>query len=170
MQTRLLPLVILLTASFAGTAVAAQKCRDDIPADTHPSQFVVGTDADGTPIVTDNTTGLVWQRCAIGYTGPHCTQSSQQTGYGWIKALDAVKAHPGWRVPNIKELYSLLELSCDGLALNQTIFPNAPRSYTTSSTTAGSNMHVWYLDFNNGGTHFTQKSGGGGLRLVRDAK
>lgn len=170
MQTRLLPLVILLTASFAGTAVAAQKCLDTIPADTHPSQFVVGTDADGTPIVTDNTTGLVWQRCTIDYTGPHCTQSSQRPTYGWIKALDAVKVHPGWRVPNIKELYSLLELSCDGLALNQTIFPNAQTNYVTSSTGAGGNMHIWGVNFINGSTFGAQKNGGGYLRLVRDAK
>jgi len=86
---------------------------------------------DGT--VYDNRTGLVWQRCAYGQTWDStegtCTGIAQTLT--WQEALQ--NAPSGFRLPNIKELASLLNLQCYGPALNATVFPRAPSSPIVAS-------------------------------------
>lgn len=87
---------------------------------------------DGT--VTDPRTGLMWKRCGEGQTFDPA--SSRCTGEllsfdTWPVALnEAAKrssyaGHDDWRLPNAKELYSLVELckSKDSLRINTTVFP-----------------------------------------------
>ena len=63
--------------------------------------------------VKDLQTGLIWQRCSLGQTWSGTTCTGTATTYNWINALrTTVNMGNGWRVPNIKELASLVEQTC----------------------------------------------------------
>ena len=75
--------------------------------------------------VKDKQTGLIWQRCSLGqaWSGSSCTGNAAT--YNWANALQTAKnMGGGWRVPNIKELDSLIELACYNPSINDTYFPN----------------------------------------------
>lgn len=88
---------------------------------------------DGT--VYDNRTGLVWQRCAYGenwYSGDNSCVASPVL-IDWDAALRYIKDYNteqqnlgkpvGWRMPNIKELASLINRSCIYPAAYHETFP-----------------------------------------------
>ncbi|MEZ7860956.1 MAG: DUF1566 domain-containing protein [Aeromonadaceae bacterium] len=146
-------LIFLLFSLVAGTA-QAQVCKpESIPASTPDSQLQ--DNGDGT--VTDLKTGLMWKQCAEGQSGSGCaedTANDTATEYPmWQNALlRAQEVNTGggfagftdWRVPNIKELASLVEHQCTGPAINLTRFPNTPSSYFgSSSIQAGRSAYFW---------------------------
>jgi hypothetical protein len=76
---------------------------------------------DGTE-VTDSTTGLVWRRCVEGMLWSSDAQTcvGNATRFRWRELLKHAKANRpgGWRVPNVKELTSIvggIEQLRDGL-------------------------------------------------------
>lgn len=116
----------------------AQTCKpESIPASTPTGRF---TDhADGT--VTDNQTGLMWKKCSEGQTWNSATNGCDGSAalYTWKAALERAQAvngggSTGWRVPNIKELNSIVEVQCAEPAINLAVFPNTPSgAFWTSS-------------------------------------
>jgi len=56
---------------------------------THESaeRFTRHTTVTGFPVVTDNVTGLMWQGCALGYTGDSCSAAGTLTRFIWTDAL-----------------------------------------------------------------------------------
>jgi hypothetical protein len=107
------------------------------------------TNADGT--ATDNLTGLVWDRCAVGQLGSAC--SNTPSLLFWHEALAAAtsanassyKGWNDWRVPNVKELESIVKL--DKLALpfiDSFVFPNSGTPDYWSSTTRVDDPRVAY--------------------------
>ena len=112
--------------------------------------------------VTDNLTGLIWAPNAgtPAFTGATSTCAAGVTT--WQGALDYVAClnansylgHTDWRLPNRKELRSLINygLSNNATWLNTRGFRNvAPFIYWTSTTyTARSNM-AWYVDITGAG-------------------
>ena len=89
--------------------------------------------------VKDKETGLIWQRCSLGQTwsGTACTGTAAT--YNWTNALQTAKnMGNGWRVPNIKELDSLIEQACYSPSINEVFFPNTQSgSYWSSSPFTG---------------------------------
>ena len=120
---------ILLLVYYPFVAVA-QTCLSDLEASTPTSRFE--TNSDGS--VTDLWTELVWARCPVGYTlsgtetadmsDDNCAAGSTVL-FTWSEALALSKNADGevWRVPNIKELASLVERSCYEPAINEHPFP-----------------------------------------------
>jgi hypothetical protein len=102
--------------------------------------------ADGT--VTDNKTGLVWQQDEPGLMM-------------WGDALSHCEdlnlgGHDDWRLPNTKELKSLVDSSRYYPAINTAYFPNAAASaasssYWSSTTDASYPDYAWCLWFYDGG-------------------
>jgi Protein of unknown function (DUF1566) len=95
--------------------------------------------ADGTE-VTDVRTGLIWQRCSHGqtWTGVTCNGSVIPLGHEAALVL-AQSRNPGnsaggWRLPNVKELATLLDWGCDAPAIDGAAFPATPSWFTWSST------------------------------------
>jgi hypothetical protein len=151
MSTRVL---ILCTLAAFGSAVAhaQQVCNDRINQTAPASRF---TD-NGNGTVTDVRTGLMWQRCMVGYafsnngtsgnlTDDSCAPSATITGL-WQQALQGAvdsNAQGGfagftdWRLPNIKELISIVEHQCASPAVNETIFPDTPPTAEVFSSSAG---------------------------------
>ena len=169
--------VVLLLMLGAGT-VQAQICHpESIPASTPDSQLQ--DNGDGT--VTDTKTGLIWKQCLEGQSGSDCASGSAEY-FSWPQALQraqTVNSSGGfagasdWRVPNIKELRSLVEEQCLAPAINLTRFPNAPNDWIywvwSSSAAAVDANWAWGVNFGTGYVGGAFKSNGNLLRLVRSA-
>ena len=128
--------------------VAYAQCQPDIPASTPSERFEVP--GDGT--VRDKQTGLIWKRCLQGLSGADCSQGSVFSG-SWEQALQQAEANPGWRMPNIKELHSIVEEQCYNPAINTQIFPGQNASLVwSSSPDASYTKFAWIVNFYDGGT------------------
>lgn len=165
--------------------MAAQYCNTTIPTTIADGQLV--ENGDGT--VTDTKTGLMWK------------QQSEKTdesggdylgGYSWEEAISKAASstyagHTDWRVPNSKELLSLVEWRCAYPAIKLQYFPElgdqwsrADRVYSAVDRTIDQGYNddqelvpryagVTTVDFDSGSvsqgpTYFPHH-----LRLVRDA-
>ena len=158
----------LILAYFLTSAqvAMAQNCNDYIPASTPDSRFSV----EGTEVF-DKITGLTWQRCSLGQSGIDCS-GGNAIGYDWQSALLAAEearnnTGVNWRLPNIKELVSIVEWKCSP-AINLTIFPNTPSetywSAWSASTYARDSTKAWTSGY---GTARTDKDSLNSVRLVR---
>ena len=157
---------------FVSTA-AAQTCVDYIPNDTPNTRYTVGANQE---TVLDTQTNLTWLRCSIGQTsvGDSCTGTA--TSLTWQGALQAAEqansvnlaGYNDWRVPNIKELASLVALHCFSPSINTALFPNtASSSYWSSSPVADDSRDAWSVGFNIGNDVAGFRSNDERVRLVR---
>lgn len=132
----------LLAAFFvAPTALAQTLCSNENPSilsTTPGDDFEVHADG----AVTHIATGLMWMRCALGQTWTGSTCSGEGGEYNWAEVHEAVVAlnaaggfagYDDWRLPNIKELASIVEERCWDPAINETVFPNTPAGDWTSA-------------------------------------
>jgi Protein of unknown function (DUF1566) len=145
-------------------------CRTDIKTDTPDSRFVVNSN--GT--VTDNKTRLMWKRCPEGLSGVTCSVGTPQT-MTWKAALDISSASgfagfDDWRLPNIKELESIVERRCYNPSINETSFPNTPPNDFWSSSVLVDSSHAWSVTFYEGFNNFSYKPDNAYVRLVRSGQ
>lgn len=109
---------------------------------------------DGTE-VTDTMTGLVWRRCAEGMVWNSVAQTCDgaATLLSWEDALAYAGSHRegGWRIPNIKELFSLANQRKRHHTLDEIAFPNSPGSFFSSTAVDnGGSVFVKYVGFSDG--------------------
>ena len=156
-------------ALFAPWA-AAQTCVAGIQASNPTSVYVIAS-ANGT--VTDTRTGLMWDRCARGLSGVGCATGTAST-FTWQAALDAAatigayKGYNDWRLPNLRELRSLVEECRFNLSINEFAFPNTPNSFFWSgSPYAGAASGAWSVNFYDGNANLGNRSDAYQVRLVR---
>lgn len=107
----------------------------------------------GNGTVTDNNSGLMWQKEEPGVMS-------------WVSALSyceglALGGHADWRLPNIRELNSLTDYTKNNPAIDTAFFPNAYSNFYWSSTTADANYprYQWTVDFNRGMQYWIGKDG-----------
>jgi len=151
--------------------VQAQTCNANMAASTPDSQL---TDTgDGT--ITDSKTGLMWKKCMEGVTGNLCNTGAAAT-FTWQTALQqpgvvngvGFAGYSDWRLPNIKELTSIVEERCYDPAINLTRFPNTPPSVVWSgSPVAYDSYSAWVVNFSNGGSSNYYRGYYVQVRLVR---
>lgn len=124
--------------------------------------------------VTDTQTGLIWRRCSEGqtWTGSACGGSAGL--YAWESALAEAKSVAGstgvaWRLPNVKELQTLVHRGSIKPAVDSSVFPNTPSSwFWTSTPYAGDACCAWYVNFFDGYVSTDRRYGyNGAVRLVR---
>jgi len=126
---------------------------------------------DGT--VTDPTTGLVWMRCSMGqdWDGMTCTGTAKTYTFDEANALTVTFAgQSDWRVPNIRELQTIVDRSVISPAIDKVAFPNTPASnFWSASAYAGNSFQAWYVYFYDGlaGYYSGYKSNAFQVRLVR---
>ena len=131
-----------INSLFAQTCVT----ENEIPSSTPDSRFVVN--ADGT--VLDKVTNLMWMRCSLGQSGNDCSMGTA-TEMNWKDALLSVNGysfagHSDWRVPTVKELFTLVEQRCYNPSINITIFPATTQQYYwTSSPDVGVAGNAWSI-------------------------
>ncbi len=142
----------LCLALVAGGALA-QVCKyDSIRATAPASRFT--DNGDGT--VTDKATGLQWKRCSEGQGWDGATCTGTATGHTWQAALQLAEAasyagRSDWRLPNIKELASIVEQACYDPAVDLGVFPGAPSYwFWSSSPNANDASNAWYVYFYDG--------------------
>ena len=126
---------------------------------------------DGT--VTHSLTGLMWKQCAEGSSGAGCAGGAPAI-MTWSAALaaavaDTTAGHSDWRLPNKKELESIVESCGFSPTINQTLFPATPmsRSFWSSSSWGPNPALAWRVDFGAGFSEGVTKSVEQYVRLVR---
>ena len=101
--------------------------------------------------VTDTKTGLAWRRCSEGQTWSGTTCTGTAATYTHEQALAHAKAQAGaagWRLPNVKELASLVDKTRFDPAIDTTAFPaTPPNRYWSSTPYAVYSGRAWYVYF-----------------------
>lgn len=147
--------------------------RDTVPRTTSSDDFTVIGDGS---IVRHEVTGLEWQRCARGqaWDGNTCNGSAHTAT--WAQALLGITATlgfspslaaDGWRLPNVKELLSIVE-ECAFPSINPVVFPNSPSGHFWSSTPGPQTTWAWKVDLGSGTTASKPNTERKHIRLVRD--
>lgn len=167
--------VCLVLAGF-GTQ-AAQTCEGKDPT-ASATKFTISTSVPAK--VYHTTSGLEWSRCVVGQTWNSTTKTCDGDGerLTWQAALQLsatykVGNHTDWRVPNLKELVSLVQRACVEPAIDLTIFPATPSdSYWTSTpnTSSDKTQESWSVGFYNGRIESRDKQQDFYVRMVRYAE
>lgn len=167
------------------TAILFFTLASNCNAQTCPLPLTVSNDRYtdlGNGTVLDNVTFLIWKKCSEGQSGVSC--AGQPFVFTWAASTNHAAVHSfagfdDWRIPNAKELYTLVETSCYGPAINSSIFPNSPIVwFWTSTSAADSSNRAMCLDFYSGilldrssfsavGSFSSEKQSSNAVRLVR---
>jgi Protein of unknown function (DUF1566)/Bacterial Ig-like domain len=124
--------------------------------------------------VTDESTGLIWRRCAEGMTWNGNTCAGAALGYTHEAALVRANSQSvagGWRLPSVKELASIANRSIaePGPTIDTTAFPATPAYYFWSATPAPADTaNSWTVNFLQGMAFSVHRSGVNYVRLVRE--
>jgi len=111
---------------------------------------------DGT--VTDNVTGLMWPKDGNGLG---CWNGQTTT---WTEAIDYCESldfagYTDWRLPNIRELASLINYGRVGPAIDTTVFINTDSgAYYWTSTPCDTSSSAWSMQFYDGGSYPLNKT------------
>ena len=136
----------------------------------YSSQFTVSGDE-----VTDMSSGLTWRRCAEGQVWNEsmsiCTGTALQFTHqqALMRAADQAKlTGKPWKVPNVKELGSIVKRGVVGAFIDTAAFPATPKSSFWASTPyAGSSELAWGVGFFAGDIGASQRGSVSHVRLVR---
>lgn len=124
--------------------------------------------------VLDTQTGLIWRRCVEGMKWDGKTCSGYPFGAMLVESLhraasEARLSGKNWRLPNIKELGSIVDMSQPNLAIDLTIFPNTPNDQMWSASPYALDAFFgWTVHFYYGASYYTYLEDTGMMRLVRE--
>ncbi|MFT2110872.1 DUF1566 domain-containing protein [Marinomonas sp. 2405UD68-3] len=165
-----------LSAGSVSAYAEQVNCKpNNITPTTASSRFTIN----GDETVTDLKTGLMWKQCAEGLSGSDCETGSVSSAF-WDVFLrsvitlnegDGFAGHTDWRMPNVKELRSIVEEQCYRPAVNLEVFPNTPivSFFTSTPVKDVSQDNIWVVEFIHGRVETQRLNSGGSLRLVRNA-
>jgi len=145
------------TSSYTGTF---GEDHDYAPAATQPSYTADNVNF----TVTDNRTGLMWKQCVEGQTASSgsCSAGPVAGTYTWAAATatcDGLEfaGYSDWRLPNIKELASIVKFQNTAPAIDTTYFPETTYSpaingnyYWSSTTRVSYTPNKWVVSFTYG--------------------
>ncbi len=115
---------------------------------------------DGT--VTDTSTGLMWQKPAEG-------EMNWEAALAYSESLNFA-GYSDWRLPSLKELWSIVDHSRARPAIDIAYFPYATlvsSSYWSATTYPHSTDRVWVVDFVFGHSSSRYRSSNNNVRAVR---
>lgn len=181
-------IAMLLAPMMAASAQTggATTCATGATVNTHtPATAPTANFTDnGDGTVTDKTTGLMWKRCSQGQDWDGVQETcinGNPHKYTWAAALaaadtDNFAGHTDWRLPNVKELESIVEWRCYYPAINTAPFPlTGHELYLTASLYWSSTPYrlnatrALGVNFYSGGITSGYKPGADLVRLVRTA-
>ncbi len=147
----------------------AQTCYTEQVEETPISRYTIYADLTALDYKTD----LIWMRCLLGQTSVNGTCKGSATPYKWQDALVQAEkvvfaGKDDWRLPNIKELQSLLEHRCSP-AISPIFLSFTPtnHAYWSSSLSVSKSNGAWGVEFNSGGTGEVSQDALYYVRLVR---
>jgi hypothetical protein len=125
--------------------------------------------------VTDKKMKLMWMQCSIGQSGSDCSGAGETFTYEHSLQQAKIINETGfanfkdWHVPTLKELTSMVDLTCGQPVLNTTAFPNVPKGWFWTSSPHNSNVYyAWMVYYEHAKHHTDVKYGMNYVRLVRD--
>lgn len=177
-------LTALTTCLLLPPAALADQVCNDAALHTTPTQRF---DLQPGGIAVDRRTGLTWMRCPLGYviddrqtpddfSDDRCASTGEPALLNWQAALETAAAlntvggfagFSDWRLPNVKELVSIVERKCMQPARNTTVFPDVGFARTWTSTTHERLGEADYVEFEYGLNDATLKDREWQVRLVR---
>lgn len=158
---RTLTVVFTTAMVFSFSSLSSATCVAEIPESTPDSQLI----DNGNGTVTDGATGLMWFQCLDGQVYIEGSCAGPASTYTWQEALhlpvslngdgDGFADFTDWRLPNVKELLSLVEKACVSPAANTARFPGIPAA---TSSVQGSiwtnslygNDRAWIVNIHTG--------------------
>ena len=171
-------LVSMFVFALSGHAHAIDQRCETVTITTPTENFI--TEGIGAGYVIDSTTGLAWARCVVGQTWDATNEmcTGEALRLTWQQALQTATAYSvgnfdDWRVPNIKELASIVERACVAPAANVEIFANTPDERfwsSTPNTSAARKDEAWSVAFYNGRIDTNDKNADYYVRMVRYAE
>ena len=148
------------------TCNAQQVCPSGIP-DEWPNSRYTTDIIDGDNVVIDEKTGLMWKRCAEGFSGVDCIVGTvaKYTLADAIEVADIAvfASYDDWRVPNVKELNSIVAKNCHKPSINASVFPNTSNVRYICST------NRYLINFDYGRVNSESNFFPWNVRLVRTA-
>lgn len=165
------PISVLLGCWLATVVSSvAATCNTELKSNVEPARYQTASAAAVT--VTDTVTGLIWQRCPAGYhwEGATCSEVPEtQKSFTWQQALQYAQAvGQGWRLPNVKELESLVKRNCWSPAIESDVFSSVELGYMWTSTgVAAYYGNAWAVYFLDGGVVSQAKDIQYKVRLVK---
>lgn len=170
--------LVLACALLASAPLSFADCLDAL-SKTNPDASFSVSEGDQ-PTVTHLVTGLVWARCSLGQSWNAaentCGADGSATRFTWDAALAAAEqadyaGTEDWRLPNKKELASLIEFGCFAPAVNSSVFPATftDSAYWTSTPLPPgfSPAAAWMVDFAQGSFTSSARTAELHVRLVR---
>lgn len=114
----------------------------------------------GNQTVTDTLTGLMWQKDPTAIIG----RSDWNTAFNSCNA-SFIGSHTDWRIPNLRELQSLIDYSLYPMPLDVAAFPYSNKGlsntiYWTSATYKNTTTSAWYVDMYTGQPGVADKTTG----------
>lgn len=151
--------ILLLGLTVISLITNAQTCFEEVNLLTSSTkEFIIHDDGTATHLPT----GLMWKRCIQGVESNNgdCNSGTALalTWQGALEHLDNLNAGAGfagyndWRLPNPKELTSMIEYGCTQPSINLQVFPNMAEIRVWSSTisanfAADRNVKSWFADY-----------------------
>lgn len=164
------PLPVMAGLCLAGL-ISVAHAQSQCP--TNPGRFAPMAD---NAQVLDRYTGLIWKRCSEGQTwnGTMCTGTATTHTHEQAMSV-AGQAAGGWRLPNVRELSTLMDVGCHDPAIDRVAFPNTPyqdypQSYfwTTTPFTYATGS-AWTVGFSEGAIDYRGRGYAYYIRLVRSS-
>jgi len=110
-----------------------------------------------------------WQKCSKGLTNDATCSGGTQTE-DWPTALAYCQglslAGKTWRLPNVNELLSLVDLSASNPSINVSLFPGTANNLYWSSTSTSTTSNAWNVSFASGFSGSGSKTVGLEVRCV----
>jgi hypothetical protein len=112
--------------------------------------------------VTDSRTGLVWMRCVVGATwnGVNCVGTPILMNHE--AALQYAESQALMRLPNVKELFSIVDPINVRQAFYVGAFPGTPADWHWSSTPHQFGVQAWMASFATGWLNYYNNYGSSG--------
>ena len=172
--------LVVATSAAAGGAIAQQLCDGAPEGRSAPtSRFL--DNADGT--VTDKESKLMWLRCSAGQAWAadlgRCHGEVDRLSWAAAQSFASeVNRHDSfffndWRVPQLRELATLIERGCANPRINLAVFPGTEASRYWSATlrpSARDEGFAYALSFGAEGMAYRPKDEAHRVRLVRSAQ
>ena len=125
--------------------------------------------------ITDNATGLEWEKLCFGAVNPGCPVINDvNTEFTWAQAFQKIAdlnaanfaGHNDWRLPNVNELQTLVnydnyDSAVDSAFMNGTNSFTRSQAYWTSTTYLATSFLAWVVHFGSGAVRQGEKTEGG---------
>jgi hypothetical protein len=129
------------------------------------SSFLWGAFSKNGGVVTDSITTLQWQDDYSDNSGS-VKDANWTDAIGYCENL-SLDGYSDWRLPNKRELISIVDYSVYNPSLDSTFENNTSSNYWSSTSYASNSDNAWIMVMSNGYTHYNLKTNSLYVRCVR---